>query len=152
MLKLLWPILLLAVAITSWREDIQANKENDAFASHAERAVAIPPTSYTEVTHYKKKGALGDKKVTAVTYEADINFRTKSGAMVTVPNKNVPGDALKKMAEGEPVALEYLPEDTSKVRFLDAPHLSRDVNTKTYLALILVGALWLVGAVLSLKK
>lgn len=152
MLKLLWPILLIIFVVTSWREDNQVNKENDAFSNHAERAVAIPPKSYTEVTHYKQKGALSEKKVTGVSYQADINFRTKAGAMVTVPNKSIPPDALKKMADGDPVALEYLPEDPSRVRFFDAPHPSRDNNSKTYIGLIVIGILWLLFVIRSFGK
>lgn len=151
MLKLLWPVLLIIAAISFWREEVAIVKVDDAFTLHGERAIVVPPKTYTEVTHYKKNGALSEKKYTGTTYEADITFRTRSGTSVTVANKNVPQEALQKMANGEPIQVEYLPEDPSKVRFFDQPHVSHDVNTKTFIGMILIGVIWLFFAFRSGK-
>jgi hypothetical protein len=89
-------------------------KTDRAFADHGKRALAEPPEGYTVTTTTKKK--LGITMSESQEKSAHVTFITESGDFATM-NRKLPDEILAKFEAGEPVYVEYLPENLELARY-----------------------------------
>ena len=94
-------------------------RTNAAFTKRGQQVAVIVPSTYTETTTTRTQ--LGLKVGETKTQSAELSIPLDHGRIVKV-NRNLPDDVFAKMTSGQPVMMEYLPEDIwGSARFVGHP-------------------------------
>jgi hypothetical protein len=125
----------LAMFVGTW----SGAKVNHQFSDHGQRAVAEPLDRYMETTTVKKK--LGITVSETTSKSAEVFFTTADHQRIKV-NRHLPDKEFARFSAGEPVYIEYLPEEPGSVRFMGHSESPWLCGLLGVIALIIAKVFW----------